>query len=308
MTGSVSSVVDRYLKEVLAPFLKRRRISNMGRDLVTSDVGERLQGLLSCVGDRARWTTLLAPGIEEATFYEPQAAALETRALVVIGVRNSLLEDLDANPPSRKPLAREPRVKSSEMRQCTAAAIEYFQRVELSRLDSSPSGPDRIFFELSELYPFAWRAFSHLAALTGAEQAYEPVSAAPPEALEVSANVSQGNLTVARLSGIEESLDPALLGYLTALREQKDPLFFSDCFKMITRHPRKLYRVVNFLLGYGIPLVTSNYLIAPDYVSRRMPLIRPAHRPGEIPAKLKNHHGVSPRHRDALRVVDESLG
>lgn len=132
MADSVSLVVDRYVEQVLVPFLKQRRISNRGRDLVTSDVGTRLKSLLPHAHDRARWGKLLVQGVEEATFYEPQGATLQTRALVVVGIRNSLIEDLDADPPSCKELAREPRIMSSEMRRCTAAAIEYFQRVDVN--------------------------------------------------------------------------------------------------------------------------------------------------------------------------------
>jgi hypothetical protein len=47
---SVSSVVDHYIEQVLFPFLKQRRISNRGRELVTRDIGDRLQALLSHLG------------------------------------------------------------------------------------------------------------------------------------------------------------------------------------------------------------------------------------------------------------------
>lgn len=133
------------------------------------------------------------------------------------------------------------------------------------------------------------------------------MSAAPPELLEARSGSRQGKLAVARLSGIEEALDPALLGYLEAIREREISFFFSDCFKMITRHPRKLYRVVNFVLGHGVPVVTSNYFIAPDYVSQRTPLLRPARHDRELPAKLENYDGVSPRHREVLQELAESL-
>jgi hypothetical protein len=68
---------------------------------------------------------------------------------------------------------------------------------------------------------------------------------------------------------------------------------------------------IEYLLAHGLPFVTFNYFIGPDYLARRETLLRPA--PGTpsksepvIAEKFRNRVGLTARHRDALRAVAEA--
>ena len=101
-------------------------------------------------------------------------------------------------------------------------------------------------------------------------------------------------------SGIDPRLDDQLVEILRQIKLKEAPLFFSPCFKFITRNPEKLLFVIDYVLRYGGTLMTLNYLLSPTYLARRSPLIRPAHYTSEIEAQVANPHGLSERHKDLL--------
>ena len=88
------TVIQGYTQSVLLPQLRSLGLSKRQREIVLEDVSRRLESLLFHWGDQAFRRTILTLGTEEATFWEPQTASLEIRSLVVVTVRNSLIEDL----------------------------------------------------------------------------------------------------------------------------------------------------------------------------------------------------------------------
>ncbi len=85
------TVIRGYTQSVLLPQLRSLALSKRQRAIVLDDVSRRLESLLFHWNDQAFRRTILMPGTEEATFWEPQTASLETRLLVVVAVRNSLI-------------------------------------------------------------------------------------------------------------------------------------------------------------------------------------------------------------------------
>jgi hypothetical protein len=50
-------------------------------------------------------------------------------------------------------------------------------------------------------------------------------------------------------------------------------------------------------------VLTPNYLLSPTYLSRRSPLLRPAHTTSEIEGQIANPGGLSERHNAALAAM-----
>ena len=92
------SVVQGYTQSLLLPQLRSLALSKRQREIVVEDVSRRLESLLSHWSDLAFRRTILILGTEEASFWEPYTASLEIRSLVVVAVRNSLIDVSDKSP------------------------------------------------------------------------------------------------------------------------------------------------------------------------------------------------------------------
>jgi hypothetical protein len=295
------TVIQGYTQSVLLPQLRSLALSKRQREIVLEDVSRRLESLLFHWSDLAFRRTILTPGNEEASFWEPQTASLETRSLVVVAVRNSLIEDLGASQPYTKALeSRNKQLRDDQMPWITGEATKYF---EAANLDAVQVQPERdLFGPLSRRFPIAWHAFSLLSGSSDNEIACElPIMDA--ESMDSSAsNWKVQHLNVVA-SGIDPRLDAHLVDMLRQIKQRELQMFFSPSFKSITRNPEKLLFVIDHVLRHGGTLMTPNYLLSPTYLSRRTPLIRPIHYTSEIETQVANPVGLSERHKELLTAL-----
>lgn len=292
------TVIQEYTDALLLPRLRSLDLNQRQRKTVIDDVSRRLESLLFHWGDLAFRRTILILGNEEASFWEPYTASLEIRSLVVVAVRNSLIEDLGASRPYTKVLeSRKKELRDEQMPSITREAAEYFQAADLDAVRVHPE--PNLFGELPRRFPNAWHALSLLSGLSGNGIVYElPIVGA--ESMETSASPWEIQHHSVVASGIDPRLDAQLVEILRQIKLRKTPLFFSPCFKFITRNPEKLFFIIDYVLRYGGTLMTLNYLLSPTYLARRNPLIRPAHYMSEIEAQVANLYGLSERHKDLL--------
>lgn len=323
--------LDAYLQGCLAPRLQAAGLSDDAMARVSCDVEQRLAAIIS------RWEavdvrrTLLLPGIEEATFYGPSSVSLEIRALVVMGVRNSLIEDLASTDEAAQQFGVPGAVFSdAHIRELTADAVAFFSQVppaRLARVVAPPLPHADPFGKLGTDYPLAWTALTHLATgpARGPQRAcsYAPLPATPrtlpADAVTALDGATDGvsplvehpmstQYPVLVASGMQPELDAVLRHVLHEIATGVCGMYFSDSFKGITRRPEKLYFVIEFVLSHGASLVTHNYYLSPAYVARRdIALLRPAHVTNEIWRKFGNETGLTRRHREALRAVAAQL-
>ena len=87
---------DRYVTSILRPQPQTAGLNSRQQSIVVSDARHRLNSLLTHWHDSPFRRTALLLGVEEASFYEPATVDLDIRSMVVVGVRNSLVEDLGA--------------------------------------------------------------------------------------------------------------------------------------------------------------------------------------------------------------------
>jgi hypothetical protein len=107
-------------------------------------------------------------------------------------------------------------------------------------------------------------------------------------------------------SGIDPRWDSQLSSILRNIQQRDLDLFISPSFKGVTRNPKKLLGIIDFVLRHGATMLTPNYLLSPTYLARRNPLLRPAHFTSELDAQVSNPEGLSDRHRVLLMSLVRS--
>ncbi|MGZ9738557.1 hypothetical protein ACXX83_08990 [Pseudomonas sp. GNP012] len=305
------TLVEIYVTQVLRPQLRALGWSTRQRTMVTNDVCLRLYSMLALWHDVAFRRTALLCGIEEATFYTPSEAALDVRALVVVAIRNSLIEDLGTDKPVTQELRRpRPPITDSDMASITRAAVEYFHSVDLSEFHTSSKAPSEsiIFSTLRSEYPNAWYALAHIANSSAVEIAYElPGNPNRETPSPDNFHNDKCSFMIVTRSGIDPMFDEELISQLNDIKNGLMRVFYTDSFKSLTRNTQKLYQVIDFILKHGAAFVTSNYYFDPTYASRRHPLLRPCHTYSDIimSVRLSNKAGLSQRHSEVLTSLEK---
>ena len=301
-------IIESYLRSVLRPQLQVMGLNKKQEDLVCGDIHARLSSLLGNWDDIVFRKTALLLGTEDATFYQPANVSLEIRALVVVGIRNSMLEDLSADRPFMKEFVSVARcLPDSSVPIITSQAVAFFASAyhEMGGWKiSAPSGKADVFRSLSRQFPESWRRLELLANFDLPEHDLHHESAKPfnpPSLDEGQSNRQDAKTTV--LSGYAPNIDPALRDYLQHIRDDKVEVFFTSTFKWLTRNPAKLLKVIELLLSWNSAYVTSNYLIRRDYCAKRKSLTRPPHTVAEMKTGLMNETGLTGRHCQCLRLL-----
>jgi hypothetical protein len=290
------NVIETYTKGLLAPRLRAYGLNKEQREVICTDVHARLASLLAHWADVPFRRTILTLGEEEATFWEPREADLEIRSLVVLGVRNSLIEDVHAGTRARRPL-----LPDADMPQLTAEAIAYFREVHLEQVQEAPGSG--LFGALPRRFPNAWQCLSALGHAEGPEAQYS-LRKEKAEPLQLgSVQASTSKRAVVTSSGMDAGFDTGLSRFLLMIQRGELGVFASESFSRFTRNPVKLFAILDHVLRHDAVVVTSNYLLSGDYVARRSPLIRPAHNAMEAELNRLEHKGLSPRHKALLMQV-----
>lgn len=304
----MTKVIEAYLDTLLTPQLERLGAGSFpgAVEAIKMDIHCRLRSVLSRWRDVPTRNTLLLVGREEGAFYEPRSAPLEVRALVVVTIRNSLLEDLGIPgaslvpadvPESEKPMQEE------DVRLVTEAAIRYWQAIDLEGLTvpAPPSGDDP-FGRLPTDAPHAWHVLSLLANARERSLTFAPCQAPRPSLPRATIEHDPDSRAVV-LSGISPEYDTLMVSSLRAIRNGRLDWLYSDSWKWLTRHPGKLYRVLDFALAHGGTVVTQNYLLTATMACARRGYARPAHTLDEFYEKLHDARlldGLELPHRSAL--------
>jgi hypothetical protein len=320
--------IDGYLFGVLSPQLQRYEVEQQGIDQIVADIDNRLHGVLSRWHDEDRCDTILEMGREEGTFFLPKNTPLSIRALVVVAIRNSLLEDWHVE---REYGGQGAKIDDIRMRWITAEAIRYFDACALSTLPNASVSPENPFADLEQKFPLAWYIFSLLAEASREEEeqrkrskkglAFEVNLPSLPSLPELPEDITRVRAKKVKMegtqriqavvdSGINPHFDDRLLTLLAQVRNVKGMPFYSDSWKALTRNPTKLFFIVNWILAYQGIIITPNYLLTSQVACMRTPLWRVTHLASEgkeVFAVLANPGGLFPLHRQVLEGVAAQL-
>ena len=306
-TPQPADVVERYLTSTLLPQLRELGLTNAQRMLIGDDIRQRLLSLLGRWGDPIFRATALLLGTEDATFYQPVEVPLEIRALVAVGMRNSMLEDITASRPS-VPALRDlrGRLRDAQVPAFTGRAIMFFAQYEKQHGGwgvPPVTGDDDLFGALARDYPLAWERLR----LRATAPAQEHDLVVPDERLfsmpPAPATRGRNTITPIVLSGYDPAIDAPLRARLDAIQSGMLEIVFAPTFKWLTRNPAKLLYAIEAIIAAGGTFCTLNYLIRRDYCARRDLLVRPPHKEGEILPALRVYDGLVARHRTVIQHV-----
>ena len=307
----IMTILDKYLNCILKKQLDEFGILNEAADKVLENIRLQVLSLLQYWDDTTFRNTILSIGMEEALFYEPYAKN-EIKCFVVTTIRNSLFETLTSRDHAK--LNTEKIVSDEQVKLVTSKAIEYFSSVDFSQLSKELdySNIKNIYCELKKMYPSAWKVFETIGNTAKKSIRYTKCSANPDLVLlglfENFEETDRKTINKIILDGYDEKMDKTLLDVLYTAYTEKNFVFFVDCFKMISRNIKKLFRVVEFLLYCNQSLVTVNYYITQGYIEVRHPLIKPAHQNDrEIKQKLQNLKGISATHAKVLKDMQKNF-
>lgn len=290
------NAIETYTKTLLAPRLRKYGLNKDQRERVCADVRQRLASALSHWNDEPFRRAFLMLGKEEAAFWEPREASIEVRALVVLCVRNSQIESLNAATRSQKQA-----LPDEEMPDLTREAISFFQTADLIHPPVAKNAD--VFGSLPEQFPNAWQALSVLANLAGAEATYE-LKLEKSEVPEITGNQRRlSGTTVVSGNGMDPSFDPGLRQILLLIQKGEIREFSCPAFSRVTRNPAKLLSILDHVLRNGAAFVMPNYVFSDSYIAQRQPLIRPPHDIDEAELNHANRVGLALRHQEFLGIA-----
>ena len=225
---------------------------------------------------------LAAPFFEESFSHEPDDAPAWMKAITVLVVRNSQLEELHAN--------------GGPVRAGGITGVTNYGLGPLSHLIAARQRHplpavtlDDPFVGLADAYPRAWACLDALrtslvggggrvgyrspeAPVPGLPDATEVTDAQPPDHLEMPSDAA---FTGVIFSGIDPRFDQSALGWLKAA-ENEELLIGLSSLSRISRNSRKLMRVLEFFLAHKARILTTNYLLTCKEVwVRRHDLVKP---------------------------------
>jgi hypothetical protein len=292
-------IIDVYFGKKLGPQLRSLGLSPLQVSLITGDIRLRLESLQANWDDVRFRNTALLPALEVAGSYQPQAP-LAIKALVVSAIRNSMLTELNASQPSNPAFYSVANCLTDElMPEITGGAIEFFVETWGERPNVAASKND-LFRQLAMKYPAAWRRFDALANSNQQEMHLEPEEIHPAPLEETEEPIPSKWLVE---SGYVTELGPYDVAILTAVRRQPNGLFFAPVFKMVSRNPEKVLRIIDMLVSWDKEFVTFNYFISKSYCARRKRLLSAPHDNGDVVRALRNCEGITPRHASCIKRV-----
>ena len=295
-------LIEDFNNSVLVPQFRCLRLKPRQQELVIADVTRRLESALFHWNDLSFRNTILLLGTEEASFWNPRNTPLEVRALVVVAIRNSLIEDLGCGSHAYTKELRSIRdvLNDAQMPRLTGEAIKYFASVDLDDVQVAPQ--QDIFGSLSRRFPNAWRALSLLGNSVDVEIEFSLTDSAPEPIDFSTVQCTPQHIQIE--SGISPTMNAFLMELLTAFQKREAQMMVVPSWKGITRNPEKLLHVIDHALHHEATIITPNYLISGTYLARRNPLLRPSHVADELPDQLSNPIGLTKRHRETLASIE----
>ena len=301
------------LNTTLDPVLRQCRVPDELRSRVCADISRRLLAVLAYWRSPTTRGALLLPTTDAAWWHEPQNVPLDVRRLVVLAIRNSLLEELHAETPARAAFRAAPRLTTAHLTLLTSSASAALARLDLDALGTTiaPSA-DRLFQPLMRRYPRTWAVFHALGDLARTETGVPVVrghrpTVPPLRVLRGWWRARRGHGTDVFASAFQPQIEPTLAGLVALLRRGALPVLFVPSLFSLSRDPTVLSHVRELVLTSPGALVTPNWYVSAWHVARRPVWLRPPRTEAEIDAALRNVTGLTPKHRAALEYVRANL-
>lgn len=297
--------VNQYLDEILKPQLQEFMVSKSYMEEICDEISEQMHSALYHWKEMKKIFITLTK--EEALFYRPEAS-LEVRAFVVLTVRNSPIETLQAD--SYKKAGLKQKICEEQLIAITTAAISYFREIDLDECFGEEELPFEkdIYGYLKQAYIVAWCALDAISNSKSQSIAFSSYrikdSKSLLEAYRETDSVATNDVGVVG-DGYDVTIDNTLYYRLKDIAESKQ-IFFADCFKMVSRNPEKLFVIMEYLLANDAIFVTSNYLLGHTYAEKRKDVLKAASSKSpyeDICRHLADTGGLEENHRRILSCI-----
>ncbi|KGP89665.1 hypothetical protein N780_10230 [Pontibacillus chungwhensis BH030062] len=304
------NIIKEYSDCYLRSDLQEMMLDSETIDFVVNDIESRLSSILKRWEDLEFRNTLLYIGKEEGLFYKPKVDT-DISSLVVVAVRNSIIEDLASTDEAAQQYGFDkPPLSDKDIPKLTSNAIKYFSKCNLGDFDTKSINTyeNDLFYDLPKKYPVAWNALSHLSR-GSKEMSFEPKKEKEIRVRELKRNNKSYNLhRNSKQSLVQSGMDPTIdnqsIDYFREVKNDLDNVFFTDSFKGITRNIDKLLHIIEFFLRSNIPVVTFNCYISNGYVAnRKEKWQKPFHYTIDVQKKAKmKHNDCSESHKKVLML------
>lgn len=272
--------ISTYITSILTPQLISFGTSAVFIETVCSTVSLQMQSAIFHWNDLSFRKALLLIASEEGPFYEPNGKT-DIKCFVVLTLRNSPFETLQSAAYHVSGLAKP--LSDAQIKAVTSNAIRYFNRLSFETLSkaaqSQPSASD-FYGDIIKRYPVSWNALIYLGTTTAKRVIFPKAAVASPFPLsEIEDNAEEsGKICKSVLDGYAGELDAPLCQQLNTVTSDDNSIgaLVVDCFKMLSRNPDKILRIMEYLLTRGCAFVTSNYFIENGYAERRLKPLRAA--------------------------------
>ena len=296
--------ITNYVENILMPHLRKFGACETFLKNTAETVHIQLSSIIRHWDNRVFRNTLLLIGAEEGSYYEP-AAKTDIRCLVVVAIRNSPIETTQSDSFAKAGLSAP--ISSSEVKAITSEAIRYFAKQDFSLLckqEKSGSLPD-IYGDILSEFPITAAALSQIAMTSAKTVNYKKVSCDKPISITplslnlLSKSVQKQKYVV--FDGFDPSIDPALADTLGKIENRGTDVFIIDSFKSLTRNPKKLFLVIEYILSRGCAVATTNYYLENGHVEQRIKPLKAGHTTGEMMNNLLQTNGLAYKHKLALQ-------
>lgn len=290
-------IVDKYLNEVLFFQLKSAGIKYRYITQIQNDIRDRMLSLISFWNMEEIRKGLLLFSMEEARFYSPGGRE-DTREFVVTTIRNSMLEIAASDNCDKIKLNQA--LSDAQIRDITERAIVFFNKYEKIQLVDECEGMEfnDIYGIAIEKYPLAWKIIKRLANMSENNESFHIMD--KKKSITQSSMLEKMIMSEAICDGFTLEFDEALKQAIGEVIAGKVDVFFSGCFKMISRNFEKVLHVLEILLENNKIIITLNYYISNVHLEKRKPLIRAAHSIREVIQNIQNLNGLPPKLKEYL--------
>ncbi|MDD3341002.1 MAG: hypothetical protein PHN72_02215 [Bacilli bacterium] len=302
--------VDYYVNNILKKQLQKLKVSNYGLYAILDNVKNQLNSIIKNWNNHDLINIFFLTVIEEASFYNPIADD-KIKGLVVLGIRNSLLETIASV--DYKLFGLKQCMSDQDIKEITTNAITYFKNVDLNKLSSNIVSEKNYYLDVIQKYPNAYKVLFELSKCTcvESEKSFEIIKNKPYIIEEVKLyKEPDQNVVKTIMSGISEKFDAGLIGLLKGILDGTTSFFYIDSFKYLSRNFEKNLKVIEFILTHNGIFLTNNFFISNGYVSRRKILIRANHGSGFNLEAIKSIGAISKKYKKKLEKMfqlDDSI-
>ena len=289
---------ELFCRETVPEMLTKWEVSEELARRVGEDILARA-GSFAALGQETQ-DVLIAPFVEEVAYYEPQSAPLPLRGTVAVVVRSSLLEEAHANGP----------VNAGGIKGITSVAAAPLSHFLADRRRNPDPVRNNLFAGLPTAYPRAWACLTAVthAFAKGGRWPYQAPGAPVPELPVAEAGevpgTEDGKAVI--LSGIDPRFDQRMVQLMQEGKDGGDVLWPVASLSRISRNLGKLLQAMECLLAYGMPILTSNYLLRTADVWVRRGRLAAVDRDNPV-AAWQDTSGLSGAHRAIAVEIATSM-